>query len=74
MRKKKLRFKYLQAVVWDPKGGNVYGMHPLFNETVVYWLGMIPNVPGHCAVATPSGKVVTMVHPEDFRKAKDAEL
>lgn len=72
----KNKFKYLEAIVFDPKSWDVEECpnHPLRRNEVVYYLGEIPNIQGHIAVAKYTGLVVPMVHPEDFRKAKDSEL
>jgi hypothetical protein len=72
---KRAKFKNCEAIVFDPSWWEKkYAGHPLSPGEVVYFLGEIPNVPGHCVVAKHSGEVVSMVHPEDFRKAKDEEL
>jgi hypothetical protein len=42
-------------------------------EVVVY-LGEIPNMPGHCIIATHSGQVVWGLHPENFREPKEDEI
>lgn len=76
------KFKHCEAIVWVPKWykkwskqrPHLVNQHPLVYGEIVYFLGEIPNVPGHCIVAKYSGQVVPMVHPEDFRKAKDEEL
>lgn len=78
------KFKLCEAIVWEPKWYDEYVKdlrregrkmnHPLKKGEVVYFLGEIPNVPGHCIVAKYTGEVVPMVHPEDFRKAKEEEL
>lgn len=75
----KKKFKHCEAIVfspcwWDIADAEKYVKHPLKPGEVVYFLGEIPNVPGHCLVAKYDGAVVSMVHPEDFRKAKDSEL
>ena len=74
--KKSKKFKHLEAIVFAPTWWNKSSVdrHPLSFNEVVYYLGDIPNVPGHCVVATYEGKVVPMVHPDDFRKAKEDEL
>jgi len=76
-----MKFNYLEAIVFDPKWWNRfmedstdYMNHPLKPKDVVYYLGDIPNVPGHGIVIKRSGGIVTMVHPEDFRKAREEEL
>lgn len=71
--KRKTAFKNCEAIVFNPKW-EVDVRHPLKRNQIVYFLGEIPNVPGHCVVVTWDGKVVPMVHPGDFRKAKDEEL
>ena len=71
------KFKKLQIVVYEP--GWVRNDLDLkdsilkWGEHVLY-LGEIPNVPGHCAVARHFGEVVWLVHPEDFRHPKKDEL
>lgn len=49
-------------------------MHPLNYGDRVYYLGEIPNVPGHCLVFKRGAGVVDMIHPGDLRKAKEEEL
>lgn len=72
------KFKHCEAIVFEPKwwivGGEYEGKHPLKYREVVYFVGEIPNVEGHCLVATYDGRVVPMVHPTDFRRAKEEEL
>jgi len=73
----KSKFKQYEAIVFAPPWAKDFGVrpdHPLELGEVVYYLGEIPNVIGHCIVAKYSGQVVPMVHPEDFRKAKESEL
>lgn len=65
--------QFCEAIVFSPNW-KVDPRHSLKKGEVVYYLGDIPNVPGHCIVAKHSGEVVPMVHPEDFRKAKESEL
>ena len=72
------KFKNGEAVIFDPSwwylNKKYHKSHPIKKGEVVYFLADIPNVPGHCIVATYEGKVVPMIHPEDLRKAKDSEL
>lgn len=70
------KFKQGEAIVFDPSWWRpkLYDAHPLRPGEVVYFLTEIPNVPGHCIVTKWKGEVVTMVHPEDFRKARESEL
>lgn len=71
----KAKFKQGEAIVFDPKWwSDEYYDHPLRPGEVVYFLSNIPNVQGHCIVVKYKGMVIPMVHPEDFRKAKDSEL
>lgn len=76
---KRWKPKQYEAVVFDPYW-NVKGVkwenleHPLKKGELVYYLGEIPNVEGHCIVATYDGRVVPMIHPEDLRKAREDEL
>jgi hypothetical protein len=69
-------FKYLEAIVFEPSWYQAFApySHPLNYGQMVYYMGEIPNVPGHCVVATYESKVVPMVYPDDFRKAKEKEL
>lgn len=77
---RKVKFKQYEAIVFAPKWWNSYYLgnsspdHPLSYGEVVYYLGEIPNVMGHCIVVKWAGIVVPMVHTEDFRKAKEEEL
>jgi hypothetical protein len=72
----KSRFKHCEAIVFDPPKWNVedYPKHPLKRNELVYYLGEIPNVLGHCIVVKYTGECVAMVHPGDFRKATEDEL
>ena len=75
LKMKRKKFKYLEAIVFDPEWSvESYPEHPLKREEVVYYLGDIPNVDGHCIVLKWSGAAVSMVHPGDFRKANAREL
>lgn len=69
-------FKQYEAVVFDPFWweDKYRKTHPLRPEELVYYLGDIPNVPGHCIVARYTGEVVPMIHPEDLREAREEEL
>lgn len=74
------KFKPMEIVVFDPQWNKEYKTQfdwskSIFqlNETVLF-MGYIPNVPGHCAVAKFSGEVVWLGHPEDFRTADEDEL
>lgn len=78
---KKAKFKHCEAIVFAPIWWDAWyattdkhPKHPLDKGEVVYYLGEIPNVPSHCLIVKYSGEVVAMVHPEDFRKAKEEEL
>ena len=70
------KFKYCEAIVFDPSWTvEDYPGHPLKRGERVYFLGEIPNVPGHCVVAShDTMRTIGMVHPEDFRKSKEKEL
>lgn len=72
----KKSFKPGTAMVFEPKWWlkTVYNDHPLKYKELVYFLTDIPNVQGHCIVATYDGRVVPMVHPDDFREATEDEL
>jgi len=69
-----MKFKQYEAIVFDPKYDQYRESYPLGRKEVVYFLGNIPNVTGHCLVVKYSGEVIAMVHPEDFRKATEEEL
>jgi hypothetical protein len=69
----KKKWKQGEAIVFEPNF-KPDERHPLRVGEIVYFLTLIPNVPGHCIVTTWSGKTVPMVHPQDFRKATDDEL
>lgn len=72
-----MKFKSGSAIVFEPtwaKNKKVDKRHPLKYGELVYFLTEIPNVPSHCIVAKYNGKVVAMVHPGDFRLAKEDEL
>lgn len=73
-RRKKL--KLLAVVVFEPntKFPEHYKNSPVRIGEQVLFMGLIPNVPGHCAVAKSSGELVWLMHPEDFRMATDDEL
>ena len=75
---KRSKFKFCEAIVFEPAWWDAnpqyHSTHPLKKGEVVYYLGEIPNVEGHCIVATYEGKVVPMIHPDDCRKARDEEL
>lgn len=68
-------FAHLEVVVYDPSWYKPGMEDPTIKvgETVLY-LGEIPNVSGHCAVAKHDGVILWLMHPEDFRKATDEEL
>jgi len=72
----KLGFQHCEAVIFDPKWWDEvdHKGHPLTKGQLVYFLGLIPNVPGHCIVATSEGKVIPMIHPEELRLPKEDEL
>jgi len=80
--KRRAKFKAGQAIVFEPKwaecgpvkGGTVYKKHPLKYGDVVHFLAYHEPAFGHCIVTTYEGKVITMLHPEDFRKATDEEV
>lgn len=77
----KRKWKQGEAIVFAPKwckntkdyDVNIIN-HPLKYNELVYYLCEIPNVPGHCIVVRYNGQSVPMVHPDDFRKAKESEL
>lgn len=67
----------MSIVVFEPhyakKHPEAYDKHPLKLGEQVLYLGDVPNAIGHCAVATFKGNVVWLVHPEDFREAREDE-
>lgn len=78
---RKSKFKPGQTIVFEPswaeskkKGGTVYKNHPLKYGDKVLFLADIAPAYGHCIVTTYDGKVITMLHPEDFRKATEDEV
>lgn len=74
--KKKTKFKYLEIVVFNAKWADrfITKITPLAFEQRVLFLGEIPQVPGHCAVAAHNGKVIWLADINDFRKVKKSEL
>jgi hypothetical protein len=79
-RSRRKNFKPLECVVYDPKWNVEYkstfdwSKSPIALGEVVLFMGNIPNVIGHCAVAKHTGEVIWLVHPEDFRTAREDEL
>lgn len=72
-----MKHKKMSSVVFEPKWAKNKGVgrrHPLKYGEMVLYLGEMVDVMGHCAVIKYSGETVLMVHPEDFRKAKESEL
>lgn len=75
------KFKPGQAVVFEPtwarepvSGGLVYPEHPLRYGSIVLFLAYITPAVGHCIVTTYEGQVLTMLHPTDFRAAREDEV
>jgi len=75
------KFKPGQAIVFEPswaknkvKGKEVYKNHPLKYGDIVHYLAEHSPALGHCIVTTYYGKVITMLHPDDFRKATEDEV
>lgn len=70
------KFKHLQRIIYDPNF-EVNRGHPLERGELVLFNGMILGEDGkddgHCAVIKYSGLVIWMVHPQDFRLAKEDE-
>lgn len=70
-----------QSVVFQPywakdktKGAEVYPNHPLkYGDMVLFLADIIPAY-GHCIVTTYEGKVITMLHTNDFRAALEDEV
>lgn len=72
----RLSFKIGTAIIFEPEwaeNNKIDSRHPLKYSEMVYFISDIPNVPGHCIVATYDGRIVPMVHPEDFREATEDE-
>lgn len=73
-------FKNCEVVFFEPKWwhkpGNeqFHDRHPLKYGDRVYYLGEIPNVPGHCLVFKRGVGIVDMIHPADLRQATEEEL
>lgn len=80
MKTKRIKFKLGEAIVFEPKWAKEgklsanLASYPLYYGEVVYFIAYIPNIPRHCIVARYKGNVVSMLHPEDFRKAKEEDL
>lgn len=77
----KTKFKPGQAIVFEPnwaevkkKGAVVHIKHPLKYGDIVHFIAYMTPAIGHCIVTTYEGKVITMLHPDEFRKAKDSEV
>jgi hypothetical protein len=83
---RKSKFKAGEAIIFEPewalekfKGGITYKTasgehHPLKYGDIVNFLADHSPAYGHCIVVTYEGQVITMLHPEDFRKAKDTDV
>jgi len=87
---RKPKFKSGDAIVFEPKwandeslrtkmrkievGDEVYPGHPLKYGDIVHYLAEHSPAFGHCIVTTYEGKVITMLHPSDFRKATEEEV
>ena len=72
----RMKFKLGERIVFEPKWWKkkYEKEHPLKFGEHYYFISNIPNVPGHCIVATHKGLIVPMIHPEDLRKAREDEL
>ena len=70
---RKVKFKQYEVVVFEPSYETDNGDYIQKGE-LVYFLGPIPNMPGHCLVASRSGMVTGSFHLDDFRKATDDEV
>ena len=68
-----MKFKQYEAIVFEPEWW-VEQAHPLGKGEVVYFLGLIPNIVGHCIVLKENGRAVPNVHPQDFRKCREDEV
>jgi hypothetical protein len=73
---KKLR--KMSIVVFEPAYGGRYpdaykDSSIELGEQVLY-LDDIPNAHGHCAVAKRNGKIIWLMHSEDFREATREEI
>ena len=72
-----MKHRTMQSLVFEPKWAKdkkVDKRHPLKYGEIVLYLGEMLDVPGHCVVVKYSGETVLMVHPSDFRRAKESEL
>lgn len=76
--KENKRFKPFQVVVFDPEYGKThpeaYSLGLIQIGESVLFLGEIPNVPGHCAVAKHNGSVIWLCHTDEFREPTEEEL
>ena len=75
----KKSFEQGTAIVFEPYWWNTADKllkkyYSLKYKELVYFLTDIPNVEGHCIVVKCNGTIVPMMHPDDFRIAKDEEL
>jgi hypothetical protein len=76
----KNKFKPMEIVVYDPQWNKEYmrdydwTKSEIGRREAVIFMGNIPNAPGHCVVSKFNGQIFTMMHPEDFRRAKESEL
>ncbi len=71
------KFKAGQAIVFEPSWWDKYdksNQHPLKPGDIVHYLAEHSPAHGHCIVTTYEGKVITMLHPSDFRLATDDEV
>lgn len=75
------KFKPGQAIVFEPswaaiktKRAKVYKGHPLKYGDRVLFIAHITPAYGHCVIATYQGKVITMLHTDDFRAATEDEV
>lgn len=78
---KKKKFKAGQAIVYEPKwfktkvkGAKLGPKSPIAYGDVVHVLAEHTPAIGHCIVTHYDGRIVTMLHPEDFRAATDDEV
>ena len=79
--KLRAKFKAGDAIVFEPKwskskkkGAEVWPGHPLKYGDIVHFLAEHHPAVGHCIVTDYDGKITTMLHPEDFRKATEEEV
>lgn len=66
--------QFCQIVIFKPAKWKPSKKYPLKVGERVLFLGIIPNMTGHCAVVKFNGKVIWAVHPQDFLVYTEDEL